>query len=78
MQDLATRTGARWFEAKKKENLDDIYNQIAEELRGQYLLSFTPDQVDNDGGYHKVTLKAKNADLTVITRDGFFAPGGSN
>jgi VWFA-related protein len=78
MEDLATRTGARWFEAKKKENLDDIYNQIAAELRGQYLLSFTPDQLDNDGGYHKVTLKAKNGDLTVTTRDGFFAPGGNS
>jgi VWFA-related protein len=78
MQQIATRTGARYFEAKKKDNLDDIYNQIAEELRGQYLLSYTPDQVDNDGGYHKIALKAKNGDLTVITREGYFAPGGDS
>ena len=78
MQQIATRTGARYFEAKKKDNLDEIYNQIAEELRGQYLLSYTPDQVDNDGGYHKIALKAKNADLTVITREGYFAPGGDS
>jgi VWFA-related protein len=78
MQQIATRTGARYFEAKKKDNLDDIYNQIAEELRGQYLMSYTPDQVDNDGGYHKIALKAKNADLTVITREGYFAPGGDS
>ena len=78
MEDLATRTGARWFEAKKKDNLDDIYNQIAQELRGQYLLTFTPDQMDSDGAYHKIALKAKNGDLTVVTRDGFFAPGGNS
>ncbi len=78
MEELATRTGGRWFEAKKKENLDDIYNQIAEELRGQYLLTYTPDQVDNDGAYHKITLKAKNEDLTVITREGYYAPGGNS
>jgi VWFA-related protein len=78
MQQIATRTGARYFEAKKKDCLDDIYNQIAEELRGQYLMSYTPDQVDNDGGYHKIALKAKNADLTVITREGYFAPGGDS
>jgi VWFA-related protein len=78
MQQIATRTGARYFEAKKKDSLEDIYNQIAEELRGQYLLSYTPDQVDNDGGYHKIALKAKNADLTVITREGYFAPGGDS
>ena len=78
MEQIATRTGGRYFEAKKKENLDDIYNQIAEELRGQYLLTYTPDQVDNDGGYHKIALKAKNDDLTVITREGYYAAGGDS
>ena len=74
MEQIATRTGGRYFEAKKKDNLDDIYNQIAEELRGQYLLTYTPDQVDNDGGFHKIALKAKKGDLTVVTREGYYAP----
>ena len=78
MQQIATRTGGRYFEAKKKDNLDDIYNQIAEELRGQYLLTYTPDKVDNDGGYHKIALKAKNPDLIVVTREGYYAPGGES
>jgi VWFA-related protein len=78
MAQIATRTGARYFEAKKKENLDDIYNQIAQELRGQYLLTYTPDQTDSDGSYHKIALKAKNPDLIVVTREGYYAPGGSS
>jgi VWFA-related protein len=75
MEKIATRTGARYFEAKKKDNLDEIYSQIAEELRGQYLLTYTPDKVDTDGGFHKVALKA-NGDLIVVTREGYYAPGG--
>jgi VWFA-related protein len=78
MEQIANRTGGRYFEAKKKDNLDEIYNLIAEELRGQYLLSYTPDQVDNDGGYHKIALKPKNADLTVVTREGYFAATGDS
>ncbi len=78
MEQIATRTGGRYFEAKKKDNLEEIYNQIAEELRGQYLLTYTPDQVDNDGNYHKIALKAKNADLTVVTREGYYAPTGDS
>jgi len=78
MTELATRTGARWFEAKKKENLDDIYNEIAQELRGQYLLSYTPDKTDDDGAYHKVSLKPKNDEYTVITREGYYSPGGNS
>jgi VWFA-related protein len=78
MEQIATRSGGRYFEAKKKDNLDEIYGLIAEELRGQYLLTYTPDQVDNEGGYHKIALKPKNADLTVVTREGYFAVTGDS
>lgn len=78
MQQIATRTGGRYFEARKKGDLDPIYNLIAEELHGQYLLTYTPDQAENDGAYHKIALKPKNADLTVVTREGYFAPGGDS
>ena len=78
MEKIATQTGGRYFEAKKRENLEEIYGTIADELRGQYLLTYTPDKVDNDGGYHKVELKAKNGDLSVQTREGYYAPGGDS
>jgi len=74
MEKIATRTGGRFFEAKKKENLEEYYGQIAEELRRQYLLTYTPDLVDKEGGYHKIALKANKDDLTVVTREGYYAP----
>jgi VWFA-related protein len=76
MEKIATRTGGRYFEAKGKDKLEEIYGQIAEELRGQYLLTYTPDLVDKEGGFHKVALKASKDDLTVVTREGYYAPGG--
>jgi len=76
MEKIATRTGGRYFEAKKKDNLEEIYGQIAEELRGQYLLTYTPDVADKEGGFHKIALKANKDDLQVVTREGYFAPGG--
>jgi VWFA-related protein len=77
MEQIATRTGGRFFEAKKKDALEDIYNQIADELRGQYLLSYTPDQVDTEGDFHKIVLKAKKDDLTVATREGYYGTPGT-
>jgi VWFA-related protein len=74
MEKIAERTGGRFFEAKKKDNLDDIYSQIAEELRGQYLLTYTPDVIDKEGGFHKIALKAGKDDLVVVTREGYYAP----
>jgi VWFA-related protein len=74
MEKIAARTGGHYYEAKKKDNLEEIYGQIAEELRGQFLLSYTPDQVDKEGGFHKIVLKASKEDLTVVTREGYYAP----
>ncbi len=74
MQEIASRTGGQFFEAKKKDNLEDIYGLIAGALRQQYLLTYTPDQVDTDGDFHKIVLKTGNSDLTVITREGYYAP----
>lgn len=78
MSQIASRTGGRYFDTKKKQDLEEIYGMIADELHGQYLLTYTPDKEDNDGGYHKVELTTKNADLTVVTRAGYYAPGGDN
>ena len=74
MDKLATRTGGRYFEAKKKENLDDIYGEIANELRNQYVLTYTPDQRINPDEFHKIVLKTKKDDLTVSTREGYYTP----
>lgn len=75
LEKIATRTGGHYYEAKKKDNLEEIYNQIAEELRGQYLLTYTPDKSEGgDDEYHKIALKAKKDDLTVSTREGYYTP----
>jgi VWFA-related protein len=74
LEQIATRTGGRFFEAKKKDSLEDIYGQIAEELHGQYLLAYTPDVADNQGGYHKIALKANSDEYSVVAREGYYAP----
>jgi len=73
MIQIAEQTGGRMFEAKKKENFDQIYASIAEELRSQYMLGYTPDKSSADDSYHKITLTANKKDLIVQTRDGYYA-----
>jgi hypothetical protein len=43
-------------------------------LRQQYLLTYTPDKVDTEGNFHKIVLKTDKGDLTVFTREGYYAP----
>ncbi len=74
MDKIASRTGGRYFETKKKEDLEQIYNEIADELRNQYVLTYTPDQKINEDEFHKIVLKAKKDDLAVATREGYYTP----
>ena len=78
MAEIARRTGGHAYEAKKREDLEPIYKLIAEELHGQYVLTYTPDKPDAEGGFHKVAVKTNKGDLEVTTREGYYAPGGDN
>jgi len=72
LQQIAQQTGGRFFEAKKKDSVDDIYAQIAEELRTQFMLGYTPPK-DEAAGYHSIHLTTKTKDLTVQTREGYYS-----
>jgi VWFA-related protein len=77
MAEIARRTGGHAFEAKKRDDIQPIYKLISEELQGQYVLTYTPDKPDTEGGFHKVVVKANKGDLEVTTREGYYAPGGT-
>jgi VWFA-related protein len=73
LERMVNETGGRMFEESKKQDFASIYNQIAEELRSQYRLGFTPDQAIMDDGYHRVDLDLpKKKDLRIQTRDGYY------
>ena len=53
---MAQETGGRLFEVSKKQTVGQIYTQIAEELRAQYRLGYTPDQATAADGFHQIDL----------------------
>jgi VWFA-related protein len=77
LEQISKETGGRMFEVTKKEPIDKIYQEISEELRNQYNLGYTPDPPDPDGGYHKIALKARQKDLIVQARAGYYAKAAS-
>jgi VWFA-related protein len=76
LQRMAEETGGRFFEVTKKQTTAQIYTQIAEELRAQYLLGYTPDKDTAADGYHQIDLTLRDAgkqkNLTIQTRDGYY------
>ena len=73
LERICTETGGRLFEITKKESIDHIYSEIAQDLRNQYDLGYTPDRSGAAAaGYHKIQLTAKRKDLIVQAREGYY------
>lgn len=72
LRQLAEETGGSLFEVSKKQTVSQIYDRIAQELRMQYRLGFTPDSSVIGDGYHQIDLTTHNKDLSVQTRDGYY------
>jgi hypothetical protein len=72
LERMAQETGGRLFEAKKNQDFAHIFDQIAEELRAQYRLGYTPSQDAASNGYHQIDLTVKQKGLVVQTRDGYY------
>jgi VWFA-related protein len=69
---MVNETGGRLFEIKKNQDVAQIYTQIAEELRAQYRLGYTPSQDASAAGYHQINLSTNQKGLTIQTRDGYY------
>jgi VWFA-related protein len=75
LERMAHETGGQLFEISKHETAAQIYTEIAEELRAQYRLGYTPDKASSADGYHQIDLaftKPGDKKLTIQTRDGYY------
>lgn len=77
MRHLAEETGGLVFFPFKATDLDQSFENIANELRHQYSILYRPEPLKTDGLYHLVNIKVHNRkDLIVRARKGYYAPKG--
>jgi Ca-activated chloride channel homolog len=75
LQRIAEATGGRSYTPFQLTDVADAFGKIQEELRSQYALSYRPAILDHDGGFHTVTILAKNRKgIRVHARPGYYAP----
>jgi len=74
LKDLAEETGGRPFFPGKVEELEGVYRQIADELRSQYYLTYSPSNENWDARWRKIRLAVPgHKGLEVRTRRGYYA-----
>ena len=74
MKKLASETGGRVIEVgNKMEKLKEAFDQIAQELRSQYNVGYTPTNTALDGTFRKVGVQANKKDYKIQARTGYYA-----
>jgi Ca-activated chloride channel homolog len=72
---FAQETGGQVFFPFKASDLAQSFENIANELRHQYIVVYRPEPLKADGAYHTVDIRVKGRkDLVVRARHGYYAP----
>jgi Ca-activated chloride channel family protein len=82
LDELASVSGGKAFFPRSAAEMDDIFEQIALELRHQYSLGYKPTDFSTDGRWHrvkdKVTPPRGLPRLFVRSKEGYYAIPGSH
>lgn len=71
---MTAATGGRLYKPASFDALDETYAEVAEELRHQYALYYTPTNKARDGSFRRVRVETADKTLQVATRIGYYAP----
>src|SRR5438876_6255971 len=71
LRKIADETGGGYFELTKASELATTFTKVAQELHSQYVIGFTPTQLDNR--VHKLAVKMKQPGTTARARRSYVA-----
>jgi len=81
LDELANVSGGKAFFPRSAVEMDDIFEQIALELRHQYSIGYKPSDFSNDGKWRKIKVKVTPPRglprLFVRSKEGYYAIPGS-
>lgn len=70
---LTRATGGRLYRPQNFRSLGSVYAEIADELRHQYALYYTPTAGPRDGRFRRVRVEVRGRDLKVSSRVGYYS-----
>ena len=78
LENISEQTGGRAFFPKRPADLSAAFAQIEQELRSQYLVSYTPTNRARDGSFRKLRIELANPalrkqNLRLLYRQGYYA-----
>ena len=77
MDQLTKETGGRVINGGNGKHLDEAFQQISDELRTQYLLSYTPKNLNTDGTFRSINITCGEG-VKIQSRKGYYAVADNN
>jgi len=74
LEQLTEATGGRLYKPNSFSDLASTYAEVAEELRHQFGLYYTPLNKARDGSFRRVRVETTRPSYKATTRVGYFAP----
>jgi len=71
LKKIAEQTGGGYFELKKTDDLNSTFTRVEQELHSQYLLGFSPPELD--GKVHRIDVSVKQAGMKARSRKSYVA-----
>jgi Ca-activated chloride channel homolog len=76
LQRLSTQTGGKVLETSAYPDLSEVYRAVADELKNQYYLSYIPTNIQRDGSWRQLEVRALRPGVVTNTRPGYYAQRG--
>ncbi len=70
---MSNETGGHVFKVDRKHTLEDVFKEIQEDMRSQYAIAYSPTNAVKDGTFRRIEIRAKNNDLKIQARKGYYA-----
>lgn len=77
MMDRAEKSGGRLFSPVGQTDLKDAYQQVTQELKSQYVITYSSNNEKKDGTYRSVQVLLTEPGFSAYTRQGYYAPKGN-
>jgi Ca-activated chloride channel family protein len=74
LEQIAAATGGRLYKPTTFNDLERTYSEVADELRHQYTLYYSPLNSKRDGQFRRVRVETTNPAHQVAARIGYYAP----
>jgi VWFA-related protein len=69
---ISEETGGRVIQVRRAKDMSEAFQQIASELRTQYLLGYTPDPLPTDTSFHRIKVQVTSGHYKVHARRGYY------